>query len=256
MATGQTYLNYFQVEQFPNGYMDNATILNDAVIASREWMDSNNGGMLFVVNHDVYAMNGTGPAQLSEALGGGYTFMNADDTGYANITASDKFTGSKLYRFFVSKPYYLSPGVVEGYSFSNDSDYPNGYYHDHTYIATTLGGMPNSTIPLLVDYQNTNEVLLTLDPERRTIFLANPYIMYNGWINLNPNLETFAFALRIFASKTAQYGTSFSDMFIDDVNNPKYVPAPWDPHWGENALDLRDNNRNGRWSIRSAVDED
>jgi hypothetical protein len=33
------------------------------------------------------------------------------------------------------------------------------------------------------------------------------------------------------------YGSSFSDLLIDDENDPRYKPAPWDEAWGDNKTD-------------------
>jgi hypothetical protein len=268
---GQTYLHLHLWETAFRGYPQwiiEEVKFREVVKESIKLMnEAPGGGVTFFVTHDDDPISSGGGEtdvfygpKLDEMLGGGYTFTNNAGQDYdAQMATTEDFTGSKFHTFFVKKPYYLVDNVTENYSFSQGSSSPtpgdkkHGPFSDDSFLMPTQ--LPDGAVPLLVSDVNTDRISWAIDPKKRIIFIADPYTLDDTWVEQNKQIETFFYALRIWATKTAQYGSSFSDMFIED-GQPGAVPAPWDPIWGANALDLRDDNRDGRWGIRSAVDED
>lgn len=238
----------------------------EATKAGMAWMDANGGGITVVFNSG--SSSGNRIAHLNSILGDEYVFRTSQAWSFdAWQNIQSDFTDSKLYTMFVGNPYYVHPGTPIPYVF-HTAGARYGYQSDRG-IATT--SEPGSAVKVAVGstWDNRdigNEGAIVIDPKRRTIYVADAWFFNKDWVSgtnsTGPGHVTFAYAMRIFATKTAQYGSSFSDMFIDPdwagpgTVDPQAVPAPWDPYWGENALDLRDNDFGGRWSIRSNVDED
>ncbi len=155
-------------------------------------------------------------------------------------TADSATTSTKIWKFFVTTPYYGAPYASMN-NLSGDS------------TSKGLDSKPQSAVALLL-HNDTSRPLLTIDPVNRIMFCGESQSLEYSDIDVNDSRNTFGWALRIFVAKAAQYGSSFTDMFIED-GQPGAVPAPWDEYWGPNALDLRDGDQNGRYGIRSTADD-
>ncbi len=242
VSSSSTPITYVHLNTWDMGGHTDWSIANmSAVRDGMLWMKDNTGGGVTMVVVDqnnatlisrmnTYVYNPMDYAAPSGAGGNGYgTLGNKGQTD------------TKIWRFFVSRPYYGDPYT----SITNTTG--DG-------VNSTLSQMPESAVTILQN-ANTGNPLLTVDPVNQFVFLGEAQALENGDMNSPASNNTLGWALRIWVAKAAQYGSSFTDMFIED-GKPNAVPAPWDEHWGENALDLRDNNQDGRYGIRSTANDD
>ena len=242
VSSSSTPVTYIHLNTWDmNGHADWSNANISAVGDGMKWMKDNNGGgvtMVVVDQNDTnlisrmntYVLN---PMDYAAPTGSG---------GNGNGTLGNKGqTDTKIWKFFVSRPYYGDPYT----SITNTSG--DG-------INSTLSQMPGSAVTILQN-SNSGNPLLTVDPVNGFVFLGEAQALENGDMNSPASNNTLGWALRIWVAKAAQYGSSFTDMFIED-GEPDAVPAPWDEYWGDNALDLRDNNQNGPYGIRSTSNDD
>ncbi len=206
--------------------------------AGMDLMETQGGGITCL----FFDQTGTGYATNAHNTvfqGKGYT-VTSGSGGSGNGVLDGAVTGTKIWQFFVSKPYYGSPYTTMS-QLSGDT------------TSKGLSGKPESAVGLL-KHSNTANTIFSVDPVNNIIFCGDSQMFEDSDMEVADSRNTFGWAFRIWVAKAAQYGSSFTDMFIED-NQPGAVPAPWDEHWGDNALDLRDNNQDGRYGIRSTADD-
>ncbi len=223
-----------------NGY-ENWSIANmDAVGAGMEWIRDNNNGGVTILMMDQNNSNLISRANTYILSRMGYTSPTGSGGNGDGTLGNKGETNTKIWKFFVSQPYYGNAYT----SITNTSG--DG-------INATLTQMPESAVTIMQN-ANSGNPILTVDPVNQFIFMGESQLFENS--DMTPvNNSTLGYALRIWVAKSAQYGSSFTDMFIEE-GEPNAVPAPWDAHWGDNALDIRDNNQNGPYGIRSDANDD
>ena len=241
-STPVTYIHLNTWDMYTHDTWSNANM--SATRSGMLWMDNNNnGGVTMVVldQDDSRIINRINSYILSDM---GYSAHTSEghNGGQVGVLGNKGQNNTKIWQFFVSKPYYGAP-YTSITPTSGDG------------INTTLSLTPESAVTILQYNNSAAGPLLTVDPVNRFIFLGDAHALENNDLSSPASNNALGWALRIWVAKAAQYGSSFTDMFIED-GKPNAVPAPWDEHWGNNALDLRDNNQDGPYGIRSNPSDD
>jgi hypothetical protein len=129
---------------------------------------------------------------------------------------------TRIYKFLVTNGKKYVP--------DNTDFYKDGYATEATVI-------PASAVAIIKRNYNDN-TLLSIDPANRIIYIGDlQSVGYDAGYDGNvwtSERQCFLENLALYIQHTAEYGSHFSDMFIDNSN----VATPWDPVWSDNCADI------------------
>ncbi|MDR0332999.1 MAG: hypothetical protein LBI15_05990 [Dysgonamonadaceae bacterium] len=159
---------------------------------------------------------------------GGTSGATGSTAGRGTISTLGSVTSTKLYQFLVGAH---APTPIANLTAWFDGD------GNHT--STPVASLPAGAVPLITQGASGVEVRagLVIDPANRIIYIGESD--YFGSNNTTVTSDQFLHNFMFYLENAAKFGTAFMDMFIDDPNHPRYVPAPWDPIWGANRVDPR-----------------